>query len=150
MVIHRLSDLDAAGAAGSKGRALAEGLLADCSTRVVYRQEHDQIESSAHLLGLTDVERQAILELPMGRGLWKVRDRSFVVQHRMHTAELGAFDTNARMVELAPRPIPDDDEPFQSGANGRVAAPGRREGGLAGGRSLQPDRPAPPMGTFWS
>ena len=46
MVIHRLSDLEAAGAAGSKGRALAEGLLADCSTRVIYRQESDQIEAA--------------------------------------------------------------------------------------------------------
>lgn len=102
MVIHRLSDLDAAGAAGSKGRALAEGLLADCSTRVIYRQESDQIDAAGRLLGLTDVEQQAILELPLGRGLWRVRDRSFVVQHVLHPDELTAFDTNARMTGTMP------------------------------------------------
>ncbi|MGW3956535.1 hypothetical protein ACWEKM_37830 [Streptomyces sp. NPDC004752] len=32
MVIHRLSDLLSAGDVGSRGRVLAEGLLADCST----------------------------------------------------------------------------------------------------------------------
>ena len=42
IVLHRLSDLDATGAAGSQTRAVAEGLLADCSTRVIYRQESDQ------------------------------------------------------------------------------------------------------------
>src|SRR6185503_15104681 len=42
MVLHRLSDLDAVGQRGSEARALAEGLLADCSTRVIYRQESDQ------------------------------------------------------------------------------------------------------------
>ncbi len=39
MVIHRLSDLDAVGDQRSEARALAQGLLADCSTRIVYRQE---------------------------------------------------------------------------------------------------------------
>lgn len=36
LVLHRLSDLDAAGASGSEIRAVAEGLLADCSTRIIY------------------------------------------------------------------------------------------------------------------
>jgi hypothetical protein len=80
---------------------------------VIYRQESDQIEAAGSLLGLTDVERQAILELPLGRGLWKVRDRSFVVQHQMHPDELAAFDTNARMRGLD--------------------TPGRTESGASGG-----------------
>jgi type IV secretory pathway VirB4 component len=53
MVIHRLSDLLSAGDAGSRGRVLAEGLLADCSTRIIYRQEPDQLAAAASLLGLT-------------------------------------------------------------------------------------------------
>lgn len=99
MVIHRLSDLDAAGSEGSKGRALAEGLLADCSTRIIYRQESDQSDSTASLLGLTDVEREALQVLPLGRAVWKVRDRSFVVQHHLHPSELEAYDTNVRMTD---------------------------------------------------
>ncbi|WP_433549136.1 ATP-binding protein [Streptomyces sp. CA-294286] len=97
MVIHRLSDLLTAGDAGSRGRALAEGLLADCSTRIVYRQETDQIHAAAGLLGLTSVETQAISHLNRGRGLWKVAGRSFIVQHLLHEQERMLFDTDARM-----------------------------------------------------
>ncbi|MBT2409363.1 ATP-binding protein [Streptomyces sp. ISL-12] len=97
MVIHRLSDLLTAGDAGSQGRALAEGLLADCSTRIIYRQETDQLHAATSLLGLTPVETEAIAHLNRGRGLWKVAGRSFVVQHLLHTRELSMFDTDARM-----------------------------------------------------
>ncbi|MBJ7004868.1 ATP-binding protein [Streptomyces sp. CRPSP2-6A1] len=97
MVIHRLSDLLTAGDAGSQGRALAEGLLADCSTRIIYRQEADQLPAAASLLGLTSVEMDAIAHLNRGRGLWKVAGRSFIVQHLLHGHELALFDTDARM-----------------------------------------------------
>ncbi|MGW4289658.1 VirB4 family type IV secretion system protein [Streptomyces sp. NPDC004673] len=97
MVIHRLSDLLTAGDAGSRTRALAEGLLADCSTRITYRQETDQLHAATSLLGLTSVEREAIAHLPRGRGLWKVAGRSFIVQHLLHPHELELFDTDARM-----------------------------------------------------
>ncbi|WP_406186165.1 VirB4 family type IV secretion system protein [Streptomyces sp. NBC_01006] len=97
MVIHRLSDLLTAGDAGSQGRALAEGLLADCSTRIVYRQETDQVHAAAALLGLTSVETEAISHLNRGRGLWKVAGRSFIVQHLLHPAEQALFDTDSRM-----------------------------------------------------
>ncbi|MFJ8794592.1 ATP-binding protein [Streptomyces sp. NPDC102462] len=97
LVIHRLSDLLTAGDAGSQGRALAEGLLADCSTRIVYRQETDQLHAAAALLGLTSVEMDAIAHLNRGRGLWKVAGRSFIVQHLLHPQELTLFDTDARM-----------------------------------------------------
>lgn len=97
MIIHRLSDLLSAGDAGSRGRALAEGLLSDCSTRVIYRQETDQLASSSSLLGLTGVETQAISALTKGRGLWKIAGRSFITQHLLHTAERDLFDTDARM-----------------------------------------------------
>jgi hypothetical protein len=97
MVIHRLSDLLSAGDAGSRGRVLAEGLLADCSTRIIYRQEPDQLTAAASLLGLTGVETQAVSALTKGRGLWKVAGRSFITQHLLHPAERALFDTDARM-----------------------------------------------------
>ncbi|MFB7666908.1 ATP-binding protein [Kitasatospora sp. NPDC056138] len=101
MVIHRLSDLLSAGNAGSRGRVLAEGLLADCSTRIIYRQEPDQLAAAASLLGLTGVETQAVAALTKGRGLWKVAGRSFITQHILHPAERSLFDTDARMVLAA-------------------------------------------------
>jgi hypothetical protein len=97
MVIHRLSDLDAVGDAGSEARALAEGLLADCSTRIMLRQEADQLRHTAALLDLTDVEQQVIGRLPQGRALWRIGRRSFVVHHRLHEAEAHLFDTSAAM-----------------------------------------------------
>jgi hypothetical protein len=97
MIIHRLSDLLSAGDAGSRGRALAEGLLSDCSTRIIYRQEADQLAASGALLGLTGVETQAVSALTKGRGLWKIAGRSFISQHLLHPVERDLFDTDARM-----------------------------------------------------
>ncbi|MHC5260860.1 ATP-binding protein [Streptomyces sp. UC4497] len=112
MIIHRLSDLLTAGDAGSRGRALAEGLLTDCSTRIIYRQEADQLTASAALLGLTGVEKQAISALTKGRGLWKVAGRSFITQHLLHPQERELFDTDFRMAakpsgvtEIAPHAL---------------------------------------------
>ncbi|TDC60416.1 ATP-binding protein, partial [Streptomyces hainanensis] len=102
-VIHRLSDLLAAGDAGSRGRALAEGLLADCSTRIIYRQEADQLASAAGLLGLTGTEAEAVSALTKGRGLWKVASRSFITQHLLHANEAALFDTDARMTRDQPQ-----------------------------------------------
>lgn len=97
VVLHRLSDLLSAGDAGSRGRVLAEGLLADCSTRIIYRQEPDQVQVSMSLLGLTGVEAQAIAALTRGRGLWKVVSLSFIVQHLLHPREKPLYDTDFRM-----------------------------------------------------
>lgn len=97
LIVHRLSDLAAVGDLGSEARALAEGLLADCSTRIMLRQEPDQLARTASLLGLTDVEIATIGKLPKGRALWRLPNRSFVVQLVRHAREVELFDTDARM-----------------------------------------------------
>lgn len=97
LIVHRLSDLAAVGDLGSETRALAEGLLADCSTRIMLRQEPDQLSRTASLLGLTDVEIATIAKLPKGRALWRLPNRSFVVQLIRHAREAELFDTDARM-----------------------------------------------------
>ncbi|TDC35565.1 ATP-binding protein [Kribbella albertanoniae] len=97
LIVHRLSDLAAVGDMGSEARALAEGLLADCSTRIMLRQESDQLGRTASLLGLTDVEIATIAKLPKGRALWRLPSRSFVVQLIRHAREVELFDTDARM-----------------------------------------------------
>ena len=104
MVLHRLSDLDAVGAAGSEARALAEGLLADCSTRIVYRQEADQLTATASALGLTRPERDVLAGLPRGVGLWKMPGRSHLVRHHLHADELAIVDTDAAMRGTPHRP----------------------------------------------
>lgn len=97
LIVHRLSDLAAVGDLGSEARALAEGLLADCSTRVMLRQESDQLERTATLLGLTDVEIATIAKLPKGRALWRMPSRSFVVQLVRNAREAELFDTDVHM-----------------------------------------------------
>jgi hypothetical protein len=96
-VVHRISDLGAVGASGSEAVALAQGLLADCSTRIVYAQETDQVASTAAALGLTDVEADQLIHLPRGRGLWKVGRHAAIVDHILGAAELPIVDTDAPM-----------------------------------------------------
>ncbi|WP_235522348.1 ATP-binding protein [Cellulomonas sp. Root137] len=97
MVLHRLSDLDAIGQHGSEARSLAQGLLADCSTRVIYRQESDQLSGTASALGLTRPERDLLPVLPRGTGLWKMPHRTHVVHHVLHPAEVDVVDTDSAM-----------------------------------------------------
>jgi len=109
MIIHRLSDLDAVGNATSETRALAQGLLADCSTRITYRQENDQLAGSATALGLTGTETSLLPTLGLGQGLWRIRDRAFLVAHQLTPGEAAVFDTTSRMSDRAPEPRPTED-----------------------------------------
>lgn len=102
LVFHKLSDLDNVGDSGSAMRALAASLLANAETRVVYRQESDQLGSTAAALGLTGTEQSLLPTLGTGQGLWRIKHRSFVVQHQLHPAELELFDTTGRMTGTAP------------------------------------------------
>jgi hypothetical protein len=105
VVMHRLSDLTAAGAAGSRERELAEGLLHDASTRVIYRQVPDNVPRTREVLGLSSVEADLLPEFDDGIGLWKVGSRSFLVQHRVSTIEAPIVDTDGAMLDrTAPRP----------------------------------------------
>ena len=97
LIFHKLSDLDTVGDQGSANRALATSLLANAETRVVYRQETDQLGSTAVALGLTGTEQKLLPGLGTGQGLWRIKDRSFVVQHQLHAAEMALFDTTSRM-----------------------------------------------------
>lgn len=96
LVFHKLTDLDNVGDQGSTARALASSLLANAETRVVYRQESDQLGTTAESLGLTSTERSLLPTLGTGQGLWRIKDRSFIVQHQLHPDELALYDTSAR------------------------------------------------------
>ena len=97
LIFHKLTDLDNVGDSGSAMRALASSLLANAETRIVYRQEADQLGATSAALGLTGTEQSLIPTLGTGQGLWRIKNRSFVVQHQMHPAELELFDTTGRM-----------------------------------------------------
>ncbi|MBN9152360.1 MULTISPECIES: VirB4 family type IV secretion system protein [Microbacterium] len=98
LIFHKLSDLDNVGDQGSAMRSLANSLLANAETRVIYRQESDQLSTTANALGLTGTEQRLLPGLGTGQGLWRIKERSFVVQHQMHPDELALFDTTTRMI----------------------------------------------------
>ena len=102
MVIHRLSDLDAVGERDSEARNLALGLLADCSTKIIYAQERGEDAKTGAALGLSSTEVDQLSSLARGEGLWRIGERSFVVRHVCTPGELALFDTNQRM-EINPR-----------------------------------------------
>jgi hypothetical protein len=99
MIVHRLSDLDAVGDRGSQARGLAQGLLGDTATRILYNEPFDEARAAGRVLGLSDVEIRQLPELAQGEGLWRVNERAFVVRHLCTADELRLFDTNARMVD---------------------------------------------------
>lgn len=96
-VLHRLSDLTAVGAAGSEQVGLAEGLLSDSETRVIYAQPPGEIANAGPLLGLNDTEADLIPHLGRGVALWKVARRTFLVQHLLGPSERGLVDTDGAL-----------------------------------------------------
>jgi hypothetical protein len=98
LVLHRLSDLEAVGDAGSEARGLAQGLLGDTGTRILYNEPFDEATAAGKVLGLTSVEVGQLPELGRGEGLWRVNERAFVVRHICTPDELAVFDTDARML----------------------------------------------------
>jgi len=96
-VLHRVSDLRSVGASDSEQVALAQGLLSDSETRVVYAQSPGELEAAAELLSLSTTEAELLPQLRRGIGLWKVGQRSFLVQHRLSATERLIVDTDAAM-----------------------------------------------------
>jgi hypothetical protein len=102
MIIHRISDLDAVGDADSQTRNLALGLLADCSTKIIYGHERGEATRAGTALGLTTAEIAQLPELQRGEGIWKVGEHSFMVRHTCTPGELELFDTDTRMISGLP------------------------------------------------
>jgi type IV secretory pathway VirB4 component len=97
VVLHKLADLSAAGDAGSRAARIAEGLVADASTCVVYHQDESQVPLTRSLLGLSETESRLISTLSAGQALWRVGSRSFVVQHYRSRLEAGLTNTDTGM-----------------------------------------------------
>jgi type IV secretory pathway VirB4 component len=98
IALHRLSDLGAAGAAGSREARIAEGLIADADTKVILAQPADQVAGLRSLLGLSATEAELVPTLRRGEALWQVGRREFLVQHRLSSVEQRLVDTDSRMV----------------------------------------------------
>jgi type IV secretory pathway VirB4 component len=97
IVLHKLGDLHTAGDAGSRAARIAEGLIADASTRIVYHQDESQVPLTRALLGLSESEARLISMLSPGQALWRVGSRSFVVQHYRSRIEIDMTNTDTGM-----------------------------------------------------
>ena len=97
VVLHKLADLQGAGDAGSRAARIAEGLVADASTRIVYHQDESQVGLTRSLLGLSGNEGRLLSMLSPGQALWRVGSRSFVVSHQRSRIEARLTDTDSGM-----------------------------------------------------
>lgn len=69
LVLHRWSDVYAVGDAGSANRSRAQGLLRECETVWLFRQEPDELDEMRRTLKLSEREGQAIVQLQRGEVL---------------------------------------------------------------------------------
>ncbi len=97
VVLHKLGDLQAAGDAGSRAARIAEGLIADASTRIIYHQDETQVGLTRELLGLSETEARLLTQLTPGQALWRVGSRSFVVAHHRSRIERRLTNTDTGM-----------------------------------------------------
>jgi len=101
IVVHRLTDLGASGAVGSREAKIAEGLTADAGTIVVHAQPPDQKEVLRDGIGLGSTEAELVLTLRPGEMLWLVGAHSALVQGDVSAFEREIVRTDARLVEHA-------------------------------------------------
>lgn len=104
-LLHKLADLRAAGDDGSRTRQITENLVADCATRVIYSQPTSEAETLREVVGLTETEIRIVTSPRMmrtGQALWKLADRSFLVQTVLAPEEAALVSTRDTMIGSAP------------------------------------------------
>lgn len=100
LVVHRLSDFDAVGDAGSEVRALALGLLGDCSTNRL-SAGGQRGSACGRAAGADDGRARTVTRFATRRGPLARWRRAFVVRHLATDAERSVFNTNQRMTSPA-------------------------------------------------
>jgi len=102
LVLHRPSDLRAAGDEGSRQQRLAEGLIADASTIVIYHTKPAEIAMTTELFGLSSTQTEVIGSLGRGEALWLVGAKAFRVQHVVSDIEWRMVRTDRAMLDAEP------------------------------------------------
>jgi len=97
LVLHRLSDLGAAGATGSVTASIATGLLRDVETAILFAQPPAEAEALGTMLGLTRAECDVVARLPRAAALWRVGAARSVVRHAISPSDLSFVDTDEAM-----------------------------------------------------
>ena len=97
LVLHRWSDVAAAGASGSVSHARARGLLRECETAWLFRQPPDEAREMAVVLELTDREEHCLSELSRGAALVRYGGARSLVQLTPGERDRTFVDTDAAM-----------------------------------------------------
>ena len=96
-VAHRLDDLTAQAPDGTAAAKIAAGLLADTDTRVVMRQNPEQVPATRDALGLTAEEARHLPTLANGCAIWRIGSHAAAVQHVVADEEFELIDTDRAM-----------------------------------------------------
>ncbi len=97
MVLHRWSDIAAAGDEGSVERERARGLLRECETAWLFRQPPDEAREMAEALGLSDREERYLTALPKGVALVRFGLHRSIVRVRPDDVDRTFIDTDVAM-----------------------------------------------------
>jgi type IV secretory pathway VirB4 component len=97
LVLHRWSDVAAAGDAGSAHRERAQGLLRECETQWLFRQPPDEAREMAVALGLHRREERYLAALPKGTALVRYGTSRSIVRVRPDSRDRGFVDTDGAM-----------------------------------------------------
>jgi hypothetical protein len=97
LITHRLSDFQAQADTGSSAAKVAEGLLGDVQTRIVFRQATDQLALTGSAMQMNSKLVELLPRLTRGRAVWNVAGRWAVVQHVIGAHETFT-DTDQAMV----------------------------------------------------
>lgn len=98
LVCHRPSDLTAQTDTGTSAHQIAQGLIADCQTRVLLRPPDDQLAAAATMFDLSDREATELASMHRGRALWLINKRRAVVAHVLGPGDNTLIDTDSAMV----------------------------------------------------
>jgi type IV secretory pathway VirB4 component len=99
LVLHRWSDVAAAGDAGSAQRERAQGLLRECETAWLFRQPADEAREMSLALGLSSREERYLTGLPKGVALVRYGPHRSIVRVRPDANDQRFIDTDAAMRE---------------------------------------------------
>jgi len=99
LVLHRWSDVAAAGDAGSAQRERAQGLLRECETAWLFREPPDEARDMARALGLSAREESYLTALPKGVALVRYGAFRSIVRVRPDESDFFFIDTDVSMRE---------------------------------------------------
>jgi type IV secretory pathway VirB4 component len=101
LVLHRWSDAFSAAPEGSAQRARVVGLLRDCDTAVLLRQDHGELDLLRGAIGLTDAERARLTGLERGVALVRFGRHRSIVRFEPDEFDRSVIDTDQAMRAFA-------------------------------------------------